>query len=189
MMDKSASRSKQKGAILLTVVVLFLLTLPLLIAIFVNHNLAGTMQGVATNSRSLAADAGTAQLATLRQLLDASLQNGLLEYQSSPPSWFINQNNSKINVQSSKFWNTCANNNLCQTATRQMSVGSGGNLTFNIEQLVTPTSIVDPTSCPPYDGSTMAVFYTIYIHAQAANSPADGGYTLQSMYRTCQKSQ
>lgn len=176
---------KQNGAALLVVVVLFLIVLPILIATFMQHTVDGTAQGVASNVRSAAADAGGRALSALRQQIDTALTNGPIEYQSSPPAWFIGSGKT-VDVRSSGFWSTCKANGLCVDSSVNQPIGTGTNTTsFTVNELVTPTGVTDPMICGQ-DGF-VAVFYNIFIHAQADNIPADGGDTIQSVYRSCQR--
>lgn len=184
---KRNNLQKQQGAALLVVVAIFLLILPLMIAIFTRHAIEGVTLGVSSSVRSDAADAAGRDLADLRIAIDGALQNGLLEYQPNPPAWFVanlNTPTNPFNPRSANFWQTCAHDNLCQATTINQSVGST-QTPFAIEQVVVPTGIVDPSACG--QEGFAAVFYNVFIHAQASNIPADGGYTLQSVYRTCQK--
>lgn len=173
---------RQKGAALLIVVIIFLLVLPLLIAIFMQHTLEGTTMGVSSGVRSSAADAGNRALAALRPQIDAALSNGLLEYQSTPPAWFIPAGET-VDTRSAGFWETCKDKNLCVQSTLGQPIGTT-TTKFTVSELVTPTGVTDPTICGQ-DGF-VAVFYDIFIHTQASNIPADGGHTIQSVYRTCQ---
>ena len=175
---------KQQGAALLVVVILFLLMLPILIATFMNNNVSGTQQGVSSSVRSAASDAGGRALSALRLKIDAALVNGPLEYQSAP-AWFIGAGKT-VDVRSSGFWSTCQANGLCVDGSVDQPIGTGTNTTaFTVNELVTPTGVTDSMICGQ-DGF-IAVFYNIFIHTQASNIPADGGHTLQSVYRSCQK--
>lgn len=176
---------RQKGAALLMVVVIFLLLLPLLIAIFMQHSVEGTTTSVSSSVRSSAADAGGRALSALRQNMDTALKGGLLEYQASPPVWYIGANKNP-DVRSSDFWSTCKSNGLCVDSSVNQPIGTGStNTDFSVFELVTPTGITDPVICGQ-DGF-VAVFYNLFIHTQASNIPADGGSNIQSIYRSCQK--
>ncbi len=185
---KRNNLQKQQGAALLIVVMIFLLILPLLIAIFTKHTIEGVTLGVSSSVRSDAADAAGRDLARLRLAIDQALQNGLLEYQPNPPPWFVANPSASatppFNPRSADFWQTCDKHGLCQATTINQSVGST-QTPFAIRQVVAPTGIVDPSACG--QEGFVAVFYNVFIHAQASNIPADSGYTLQSVYRTCQK--
>lgn len=176
---------KQKGAAMLVVVILFLVVLPILIATFMQHTVDGTSQGVSSSVRSAAADAGARALSALRQQIDTALVNGPLEYQSSPPSWFIGSGRT-VDVRSSGFWSTCKASGLCIDSSVSQPIGTGTNTTaFTVNELVTPTGVTDSMICGQ-DGF-VAVFYNIFIHTQATTIPADGGDTIQSVYRSCQR--
>ncbi len=186
MREIRINKNDQKGAVLLVVVVLFLVILPLLMAIFMTHNAAGTTQGITSSMRSTASDVAKQQLAVFRKQIDAALMNGALEYQATPPAWFVKSNNmAQVNVRSTTYWNTCAQNNLCQQSTVAQVNQGGGSTNFTVSQLVVPTGITDPLICG--QNGFVAIFYNVFIHVQAQNSIANGGNTLQSTYRTCQR--
>jgi hypothetical protein len=175
--------SRQGGAAMLTVVVIFLLVLPLLISVFMQHSVDNATQGVSSAVRSAAADASDRALAALRPKIDAALLSGPIEYQSNPPSWFIGSGKS-VDVRSSGFWQTCSSKGLCSESSLLQDIGSTST-SFTVDELVTPTGITDPMICGQ-DGF-VAVFYNVFIHTQATKIPADGGNTIQSVYRSCQK--
>lgn len=171
---------KQKGAALFTVVILFLFLLPLLYGVFMKRSLQNTMMTASSFWREQAADAANQALAALRPQIDAQLANGLLEYSGTPPAWFISSN--AINVRSSGFWQTCAQNNLCQQVTQTLANNTASQQ-FTIRQLVTPTGLTDPKLCQQQ--GFVAVFYNIFIDAHS-NNPAAGGANIQALYRSCQ---
>lgn len=182
MKSQPVSLKKQKGAALFMVVIIFLLLLPLIVGVFFNRSVSNGSQGVSTTSHEAAANTGDMALAALRGQIDTALMGGLLEYQGTKPAWFITN---PVDVRSSDFWKTCQANGLCVQSTLSAPSGTNPSTAFTVTELVTPTGVTDPVVCGQ-DGF-VGVFYNIFIHTQAANVPANGGNTLQSVYRTCQK--
>jgi hypothetical protein len=106
---------------------------------------------------------------------------GLLEYQASPPAWFVTQA-SRVNPVSVGFWQKCATQGLCQQS--QVQLGNGtGRRTFTVRKLVLPTGVIDPALCNTQ--GYVAVFYTLWVQALASGNPAAEAATTQSVYRAC----
>jgi hypothetical protein len=103
---------------------------------------------------------------------------GLLEYQASPPAWFVTQAQaSQVKPVSVGFWQQCATQGLCQQSQVQ---------TFTVRELVLPTGVIDPTLCNAQ--GYVAVFYTLWVQALASSNPANPAAeaaTTQSVYRAC----
>ena len=182
MMNRYQSLKKQNGAALFIVVIIFLLLLPIIVVVFFNRSVSNVAQGVSTTSHEAAANTGDVALAALRAKIDTALMGGLLEYQGTKPAWFITN---PVDVRSSGFWTTCLAAGTCVQSTLSAPSGTNPSTAFTVTELVTPTGVIDPIVCGQ-DGF-VGVFYNIFIHTQAANVPANGGNTLQSVYRTCQK--
>jgi Tfp pilus assembly protein PilX len=171
----------QRGAALLVVIALFLIILPIaLLAIFGRTLQNDTFSG-SYLWRAQARDAANQQMAALRSTVAQSIGNdGLLEYQASPPAWYIG-NTQNVQPNSASFWSGCQTNNLCQATTVTLNNGTGRQ-NFQVLQLVTPTGVIDDTLCNP---GYIAVFYNVWVQATATANPAAGSATTQAVYRAC----
>ncbi len=174
-------RQGQRGAVLLVMLSLFLVILPLaLLAIY-----ARTLQNDTFSSsylwRAQARDAANQAMAALRGSIAQSIgTDGLLEYQSSPPAWYV-ANAGNVQPASAAFWSGCASGKLCQSGSVTLANGSG-RTSFRILQVVTPTGVIDDTLCNP---GYVAVFYNVWVQATASANPAAGSATTQAVYRAC----
>ena len=175
------SARNQGGAALLVVIALFLIILPIaLLAIFGRTLQNDTFSG-SYLWRAQARDAANQQMAALRSTLAQTIgTGGLLEYQASPPAWYVG-NTQNVQPASASFWRGCQQNHLCQATTVTLANGTGRQ-SFQVLQLVTPTGVVDNTLCNP--GYT-AVFYNVWVQATASANPAAGSATTQAVYRAC----
>lgn len=178
----------QKGAALFTVVILFLLILPLLMVTFARHTFSNQQMSASSFWQEQSETAAKAELANLRTQIEQSMANGLLEANASPPSWYVNTGDvsvaAQVKTNSSSFWTRCEASGLCHAASIKLNNGTGRQ-DFAIKELVTPTGIANSTACG-VDGFT-AVYYNIFINAQASTNTASGGTTIQSIYRACIK--
>ena len=176
------ARRRQRGAALLIVIALFLIILPVaLLAIFGRTLQNDTFSG-SYLWRAQARDAANAAMASLRANIAQSIgQNSLLEYQPSPPAWYIS-NTQNVVPSSANFWSTCQTQKLCNATTVTLPNGTG-RTQFQVLQLVTPTGVIDPTLCNTQ--GYVAVFYNVWVQATATNNPAAGSSTTQAVYRAC----
>jgi Tfp pilus assembly protein PilX len=181
---------RQRGAALLIVIALFLIILPVaLLAIFGRTLQNDTFSG-SYLWRAQARDAANAAMASLRAQIAQSIgQNSLLEYQPSPPPWYIGNAQSQnpgspgyVVPSSASFWSTCQTQSVCNATTVTLPNGTG-RTQFQILQLVTPTGVIDPTLCNTQ--GYVAVFYNVWVQATATNNPAAGSSTTQAVYRAC----
>jgi Tfp pilus assembly protein PilV len=183
-MERPINRTKQRGAALLIVVALFLILLPLALMAIFNRSLQNDQFANSAYWRTQAHDAANQAMAALRRNVAQSIgTGGLLEYQPNPPAWYVNALGASSPIAAS-FWQTCASNPtpLCQSSTLTLNNGTGRQ-TFNIQQLVTPTGVVDPTLCG--NSGYVAVFYNLWVQATAAQNPAAGSASEQAVYRAC----
>jgi Tfp pilus assembly protein PilX len=178
----------QQGAVLFTVVILFLLVLPLLMLAFDRHTQNNNEMSASALWQERSEDAANAQLAIIRANIATNIANGLLEAMPTPPAWYVNTDDptiaAKVATGSASFWQTCKASNLCEASTITVNNGTGRQ-NFVIKQLVTPTAISNSTVCG-VDGFA-AVFYNIFINATASANAAAGSTTIQSIYRACIK--
>jgi Tfp pilus assembly protein PilX len=183
-MERAVSRRRQRGAALFIVVMLFLILLPLgMMAIF-QRSLQNDQFAQSALWRVQARDAANQTMAQLRSDVANSIGTaGLLEYQASPPAWFVTQAQaSQVNPVSVGFWQQCATQGLCQQSQVQLRNGTGRQ-TFTVRELVLPTGVIDPTLCNAQ--GYVAVFYTLWVQALASSNPAAEAATTQSVYRAC----
>lgn len=184
----AGARRGQRGAALLVVVALFLIILPIALLSIFGHTLQNDTFAGSYLWRAQARDAANQALTSLRANIAQSIgSSGLLEYQPNPPSWYVPINPSSpptgLNPASASFWNSCASQNpaLCAATTVTLANGTGRQ-TFQIQQLVTPTGVVDNTLCNP---GYIAVFYNVWVRATASANPAAGSSITQAVYRAC----
>jgi hypothetical protein len=171
----------QHGAAMLMVVIVFLIMLPIAIGMFMRHALTNTAEGVSAVVQTGASSVAEMALAQLRPQIESALNGGLLEYAQNKPAWFVSQ---PIDLRSDNFWQTCAAANTCVNTT--ISADSGASvLAFKVNEVVTPTGLVDPFICG--EQGFVGVLYNLFIHVQPVNSPSISGSTIQSVYRACQK--
>lgn len=183
-MERLVSRSRQRGAALLIVVALFLILLPLALMAIFQRSLQNDLFAHSALWRVQSRDAANRAMAALRQTVAQTIgTGGLLEYQPSPPPWYVAPS-AQIQPASAGFWQTCAANNLCQKTTVTLQNGTGRQ-TFDVLQLVTPTGVIDPTLCG--EQGYVAVFYNLWVQAAASSNPAAGAATEQAVYRACVK--
>jgi Tfp pilus assembly protein PilV len=183
-MERALNRHHQRGAALLIVVALFLVLLPLALMAIFQRSLQNDQFANSALWRSQARDAANQAMTALRSNVAQSIgTGGLLEYQPSPPAWYIPPS-AQLQPTSASFWQTCASNTtpLCQSSTLTLANGTGRQ-TFNIQQLVTPTGVVDPTLCG--NSGYIAVFYNLWVQATAPQNPAAGSASEQAVYRAC----
>jgi len=181
-MERAVNARRQRGAALLIVVALFLILLPLALMAIFNRTLQNDQFANSALWRAQARDAANQAMAALRSTVAQTIgTGGLLEYQPSLPAWYVAPS-SKLQPTSAAFWQTCAANNLCQKTTVNLSNGTGRE-TFTVLQLVTPTGVIDPTLCG--QSGYVAVFYNLWVQANASQNPAAGGAAEQAVYRAC----
>ncbi len=175
------SRRNQGGAVLLVVVALFLIILPLALLAIYGRTLQNDTFSGSYLWRAQARDAANQAMATLRSNIAQSIGTyGLLEYQESPPAWYV-ATTTHVQPASASFWSSCANDDLCQSTTVSLNNASGRK-SFQVLQLVTPTGVIDDTLCNP---GYVAVFYNVWVQATASANPAAGSATTQAVYRAC----
>lgn len=175
------SRRAQRGAALLVVVALFLIILPIALLSIFGRSLRNDTFANSYLWRAQSRDAANQAMASLRANIAQSIgTSGLLEYQPSPPSWYIGTT-TNVQPSSASFWTSCASNNLCNTSTVSLANGTGRQ-SFQIQQLVTSTGVIDNTLCNP---GYIAVFYNVWVRAVASANPAAGSAITQAVYRAC----
>lgn len=173
---------KQRGAALLIVVALFLVLLPLALMTIFQRSLQNDQFGNSALWRAQSRDAANQAMAKLRlSIAQAIGTGGLLEYQPSPPSWYVTPS-AQVQPTSAAFWQSCASNNLCQSTTITLN-NNTGRQTFSVLQLATPTGVIDPTLCGT--SGYVAVFYNLWVQASASQNPAAGSASEQAVYRAC----
>jgi hypothetical protein len=161
---------------------LFLILLPLGLMALFQRTLQNDQFAQSALWRTQSRDAANQTMAQLRSAVANSIGTaGLLEYQASPPAWFVTQA-SQVNPVSVGFWQKCATQGLCQQSQVQLNNGTGRQ-TFTVRELVLPTGVLDPTLCNAQ--GYVAVFYTLWVQALASSNPAAGAATTQSVYRAC----
>lgn len=183
-MERLLSPRRQRGAALLIVVALFLILLPLALMAIFQRSLQNDQFAQSAQWRAQSRDAANQAMAALRSTIAQTIgTSGLLEYQPSPPSWYVTPS-AQLQPTSSQFWQSCAANRLCQSTTVTLQNGTGRQ-TFNVLQLATPTGVIDPTLCGQQ--GYVAVFYNLWVQATASANPAAGSATEQAVYRACVK--
>ncbi len=174
-------RHAQKGAALLVVIALFLIILPIALLAIFQRSLQNDSFSGSYLWRAQARDAANQQMAALRSTVSQTIgTGGLLEYQASPPTWYVG-NTQNVQPGSASFWTGCQSKQLCQATTVTLANGTGRQQ-FQVLQLVTPTGVIDSTLCNP---GYIAVFYNIWVQATASANPAAGAATTQAVYRAC----
>jgi Tfp pilus assembly protein PilX len=180
-MERAVSRCRQRGAALFIIVVLFLILLPLGVMAIFQRSLQNDRFAQSALWRAQARDAANQEMAKLRNDVANSIGSaGLLEYQSSPPDWFVTQA-SQVNPVSVGFWQQCATQGLCKPSQVQLDNGTGRQ-TFTVRELVLP-GVIDTALCNAQ--GYVAVFYTLWVQAIAGSNPAAEAATIQSVYRAC----
>lgn len=177
---------RQGGAALLLIIVLFLAILPAALLAIFHRTLQNDTYSNGYLWRAQARDAANQAMSALRLSVAGAIgSGGLLEYQPSPPAWYIqNGTNPNLKPTTAGFWTSCKTQStpLCQSSTLTLNNGTGRQQ-FNILELVTPTGVIDTSLCAQQ--GYVAVFYNLWVQATASSNPAAGTATTQAVYRAC----